>query len=278
MKKLRSILIFSLFALLAFPSSAKADIEFFQAVMGKVKVVISEATNVIRDIQEQVRYLTQEVSGVAGEFNKVKKQYKSAVKQYNDAKQFVDDTAGKVGDITSQVSGGVSGITGAIGSGNLSAFKSAAAKLQVLPSVISEEIKDTGGKFNELKVAEVVAEKYIPKYGDSEDGDITTSKMKEEQDRIIQRKNISQMYATAFTFRTNLKQEREELEETAQAVADSGDKTDARVQMQEIAAIENRMAVRFAKILKLDADYQEFSATQRSRGFKSFGEEGEAEK
>ena len=224
-------------AILGFSSVARADIEAPQTVIGTVKTGIKEAESIQHDLNEIQADLRSAAEGVAGPI-------KDAAKTVNDVKneaqsniQAVKDKADAAKNIASDPEGALNTMGGK------------------LPGFMTTVDTNDSGELRDAVKTNYFTQR--PKSSVSADG----------QAEAVQRENFANLYAQAFTIRTNLAKEKSEDKEHK----------DSREILQNTKEIALRMEERWRRIMIINAALFEFKTTQSSRQFSFVPEEDEDE-
>lgn len=251
-------------ALFGFASLAQADIEAPQTVIGTIKSGIEEARAVQEELNQIQADLRSAAEGVAGPI-------KDAAKTVNDAKKQVEDNVNAAKEkveaaknATSDPEGALStmgskmpGFVSSVDTNNQEEVQSAVKK-----NYFAQRPKKTGNvKEGETK-PEAAAE--------AETDTVKISREHEEKMAAIQRENFANLYAQAFTIRTNLAKENAEKN-------DEKKKENSRDIIQATKDISLTMAKRLRKLMIMDAALFEFNMTQQARQFTFIPEEDEDE-
>lgn len=253
-KKFTYLLILAVGLILS--ANAHADIEAPQTVIGVVKTVIEEARAVQEELNSVQEELRSAAEGIAGPV-------KDAVKTVNDVKSEVEDGVNQVKDGVDQAKGLASDPTQALnGMGKLPSF------ISEVDTNNSEEVKQAVQKnyfMQRPKSSQTSSEQ-----GQTEEAATTDlveiNKAQEEKMNEVQRENFANLYASAFTIRTNLAKEE----------AEDKDKENTRDIIQSTKEKAMEMAKRFRKLMMMESMLFEFNATQQARQF-SYSEEDEDE-
>ena len=240
-------------AILGFSSVARADIEAPQTVIGTVKTGIKEAESIQHDLNEIQADLRSAAEGVAGPI-------KDAAKTVNDVKneaqsniQAVKDKADAAKNIASDPEGALNTM-----GGKLPGF------MTTVDTNDSGELRDAvkTNYFTQRPTSSVSAD------GQAEAvNSVEVTKEQDEKMAAVQRENFANLYAQAFTIRTNLAKEKSEDKEHK----------DSREILQNTKEIALRMEERWRRIMIINAALFEFKTTQSSRQFSFVPEEDEDE-
>ncbi len=240
-------------AMLGFSSVARADIEAPQTVIGTVKTGIKEAESIQHDLNEIQADLRSAAEGVAGPI-------KDAAKTVNDVKneaqsniQAVKDKADAAKNIASDPEGALNTMGGK------------------LPGFMTTVDTNDSGELRDAVKTNYFTQR--PKSSVSADGQaeavnsVEATKEQDEKMAAVQRENFANLYAQAFTIRTNLAKEKSEDKEHK----------DSREILQNTKEIALRMEERWRRIMIINAALFEFKTTQSSRQFSFVPEEDEDE-
>lgn len=247
-----------LLALFGFTSIARADIEAPQTVIGTVKSVIEEARAVQEDLNEIQADLRSAAEGVAGPVknavktvNDVKNEAQSNIQAAKDkvdaAKNATNDPEGALSTMGSKMPGFITKVDT-----NDQAKVSEAVK----KNYFAQKPKSTGSTGSTAAKADGEA---------AETDSVKIAKEHEEKMNEIQRENFANIYAQAFTIRTNLAKEKEEEKKHE----------NSRDIIQNTKDMAMQMNKRYRKLMIMEAALFEFRMSQQARQFSFTPEEEE---
>lgn len=231
------------------PTISYADIEAPQTVIGVIKSGIEEARAVqeeLNSIQEELRSAAEGVAGpikdAANTVNNVK----------NEVEDGVDQAKGLASDPTQALNGmgKLPSFISEVDTNNSEEVKQAVQKNYFMQRPKSSQTSSEQGQTEEAATTDLVE----------------INKAQEEKMNEIQRENFANLYAAAFTIRTNLAKEK----------AEDKDKENTRDIIQSTKEKAMEMAKRFRKLMMMETMLFEFNATQQARQF-SYSEEDENE-
>lgn len=260
---------------------AYADIEAPQGVMGTIRTGIEEAKGVQEELNQLQSDLRSAAEGVAGpvkdaaktvsdvkseaeaNINAAKEKVDTAKNLANNPESIAADPEGALASIGSKMPG----FTTEIDTNNMEELGAAIQKNYFMQKPKSTATATSAASADSSSNTDAAQSSSESSSSTSATTDLVAiNREQEEKMDEIQRENFANLYATAFTIRTNLAKEN----------AEDKDKKDTRDIIQSTKDKATEMVKRFRKIMLMQAMLFEFNMTQQARQY-SYAQEEEEE-
>ena len=267
-----------LLSLIIWSSAAYADIEASQGVLGTIRTGIENAKTVQEDLNQIQSDLRTAAGGAVGpikdavqtanslkneaeaNINAAKEKVDTAKNLANNPESIAADPEGALASIGSKMPG----FTTEIDTNNMEELTTAIQKNYFMQKPKSNSSEKSNSSSNAQSSQSSTTSSDTSSSTEETTDLVAIKKAQEEKMSEIQRENFANLYASAFTIRTNL----------AKEASEEKDKENTRDIIQSTNDKATEMVKRLSKIMLMQAMLFEFNMTQQARQF-SYAEEEE---